>query len=54
MEIGNNLLDQDLSGQKLLNVLKNAKKIDYDPYLNALSDGEQDSSLEDEEKGHSP
>ena len=26
----------------------------FNPYLDAPSDGEQDSSLEDEEKGHSP
>ena len=26
----------------------------YDPHLDAPSDGEQDSSSEDEEKGHSP
>ena len=54
MEIGNDLLDQDLSGQKLLKVLENAKKVDYNPYLDAPSDGEQDSSSEDEEKGCSP
>ena len=53
MEISNDLLDQDLSGQKLLEVLENAKKVKYDPYLDAPSDGKQDSSLEDEEKGHS-
>ena len=54
-EIANDLLDQDKTGKKLLEVLKNAKKVDYDPYLNAPSDGEQDSSSEDEEmKGHSP
>ena len=26
----------------------------FDPYLDAPSDGEQDSSSEDEKKGHSP
>ena len=54
MEIANDLLDQDETGQKLLNVLENAKKVEYDPYLDAPSDGEQDSSSEDEEKGCSP
>ena len=54
MEIGNNLLDQDPSEQKLLKVLKNAKKVKYNPYLDAPRDGEQDSSLEDEEMGCSP
>ena len=54
MEIANNLLDQDETGQKLFEVLENTKKVKYDPYLNAPSDGEQDSSLEDEEKGCSP
>ena len=54
IEISNDLLDQDPSGQKLLNVLKDTKKVDYDPYLNAPSDGEQDSSSEDEEMGCSP
>ena len=54
MEIANDLLDQDETGQKLVKVLKNASKVNYDPYLNAPSDGEQDSSSEDEEMGHSP
>ena len=55
MEIANDLLDQDETGQKLFEVLKNAKKVNYNPYLDAPSDGEQDSSSEDEEmKGHSP
>ena len=54
-EITNDLLDQDKTGQKLFKVLENARKVDYDPYLDAPSDGEQDSSLEDEEmKGRSP
>ena len=53
MEIGNDLLDQDPSGQKLLDVLKNAKKVEYNLYLDAPSNGEQDSSSEDE-KGCSP
>ena len=50
MEITNDLLDQDETGQKLFKVLKNAKKVDYDPYLDAPSDSEQDSSSEDEER----
>ena len=55
MEIANELLDQDESGQKLLEVLENAKKVDtYDPYLDAPSNSEQNSSSEDEEKGWSP
>ena len=55
MEIANDLLDQDPSGQKLVKVLNNTKKVDtYDPYLDAPSDGEQDSSSEDEEEGQSP
>ena len=54
MEITNDLLDQDETGQKLFEVLENAKKVNYDPYLDAPSDGEQDSSSEDEEmKGRS-
>ena len=54
MEITNDLLDQDETGQKLFEVLENAKKVDYNPYLDASSDGEQNSSLENEEmKGHS-
>ena len=54
MEIANDLFDQDETGQKLFKVLKNAKKVNYDPYLDAPSNGEQDSSFEDEEMGHSP
>ena len=54
MEIANDLLDQDETGQKLFEVLKNTKKVKYDPYLDAPSNGEQDSSLEDEEMGQSP
>ena len=53
MEIANDLLDQDPSGQKLVKVLDNAKKVECDPYLDAPSDGEQDSSSEDEEGGWS-
>ena len=44
-EIINESLDQDPSGKHLLKM--------FDPYLNAPSDGEQDSSSEDEERGHS-
>ena len=55
MEIVNDLLDQDETEQKLFKVLENAKKVNYDPYLNAPSNSEQDSSSEDEEmKGCSP
>ena len=45
-EILNESLDKDPSGSGLVEML--------DPYLDAPSDGEQDSSLEDEEKGRSP
>ena len=43
MILANELLDQDPSGSKLVEIL--------DPYLNAPSNGEQDSSSEDEEMG---
>ena len=36
MEIGNNLLDQDPSGQKLLDVLENAKKVNYVKILSRI------------------
>ena len=45
-EILNESLDKDPSGSGLAKIL--------DPYLDAPSNGEQDSSSEDEEKGHSP
>ena len=44
-EIINESLDQDPSGKHLLKM--------FDPYLDAPSDGEQDSSSEDEERGRS-
>ena len=44
-EILNESLDKDPSGSGLVKM--------FDPYLNAPSDGEQDSSSEDEEKGRS-
>ena len=44
-EILNKSLDKDPSGSGLVKMLN--------PYLDAPSDGEQDSSSEDEEKGHS-
>ena len=55
MIIANNLLDQDPSGSKLVEILNSTKMVkDYNPYLDAPSNGEQDSSFEDEEMGHSP
>ena len=45
-EILNESLDKDPSGSGLVKI--------FDPYLDAPSDGEQDSSSEDEEKGCSP
>ena len=45
-EILNESLDKGPSGSGLAEIL--------DPYLDAPSNGEQDSSSEDEEKGHSP
>ena len=45
-EILNESLDKDPSGSGLVEM--------FDPYLNAPSDSEQDSSSEDEEKGRSP
>ena len=44
-KIVNESLDQDPSGE-------HSSKM-FNPYLNAPSNGEQDSSSEDEEKGHS-
>ena len=46
MEIANESLDHDPSGEHLMTM--------FDPYLDAPSDKEQDSSSEDEEKGRSP
>ena len=54
MMITNNFLDQDSSGSKLVEILNGTKMVKtYNPYLDASSDGEQDSSNEDEEEGFS-
>ena len=51
--IANDLLDQNPSGSKLDEILNGTKMVkDYNPYLDAPSDGEQDSS--DKEMGRSP